>query len=76
LVLALHRLHQAGWVHRDFSPGNVITVEGKAKISDLEFAKRRVADDLEKLTRPGDVSSAAKKDLRTVGLFGELYELD
>ena len=75
ITLVLHRLHEAGWVHRDFSPGNVIVVEGKARISDLEFAERRVADDLEELTRPGNASSAAKKNVCTVGSFGELYEL-
>jgi len=34
-------LHEAGWVHRDYSPGNIIVLDKIAKISDLEFAKRR-----------------------------------
>jgi len=76
IVLALHCLHKAGWVHKDFSPGNVIAVKGKAKISNLEFAKQRVAGELERLTTPGNASSAARKDVRTVGSFGELYELN
>jgi len=76
IILALYCLHQAGWVHKDFSPGNVIAVEGKAKISDLEFAKRQVAGELDKLTRPGDVPSAVRQDFRTVGSSGELYELN
>ena len=37
-------------MHRDLSPGNVIVVDGKAKISDLEFAKARKISDLQKLT--------------------------
>jgi len=68
IVLAIHCLHKAGWVHKDFSPGNVIEVNGKAKVSDLEFAKQRVAGELEKLTRPGDL--AARQEVRTVSSSG------
>jgi len=65
---ALLFLHKAGWVHRDLSPGNIIVVDGKAKISDLEFAKRRVAQDLERLTRQTDQPLSVAQDTRTVGL--------
>ena len=54
----LYTLHEAGWVHRN--PENII-VDGKARVSDLEFAERRVAHEL------GEFSSAAK-EIRTVGL--------
>ena len=27
-------------MHRDISPGNIIIYQGRAKLSDLEFAKR------------------------------------
>ena len=64
----LHHLHRAGWVHRDFNPGNVIVVGTKAMISDLEFAKRRLAEQLEELTRPKNTSLPGVKELRTVGL--------
>ena len=74
IVLALHCLHKAGWVHKDLSPGNIITVEGKTKISDLEFAKQRVAGELEKLKRPRDL--AARQEVWTVGSSGELYQLN
>ena len=57
IVLALHCLHKAGWVYKDFSPGNIITIKGKTKISDLEFAKQQVAGELEKLTRPRDLTA-------------------
>ena len=39
LLLALAFLSQKGYVHRDISPGNIIFYEGRAKLSDLEFAK-------------------------------------
>jgi len=68
---ALHCLHEAGWVHKDFSPGNIIVVGTNAKISDLEFAKRRAVDQLEQLTRPVGPSSPAVREVRTVGSFGE-----
>ena len=64
----LHHLHEAGWVHRDPSPGNIIVVGDEAKISDLEFAKQRVAEQLKELTRPGDGSFATARNMRTVGL--------
>jgi serine/threonine protein kinase len=63
-------LHEAGFVHRDLSPGNVIVVNGKAKISDLEFAKARKASDLQRLTKPPEESSSpAAVDTRTVSHF-------
>ena len=40
LVLALAFLTKKGFVHRDISPGNIIIYEGRAKLSDLEFAKQ------------------------------------
>ena len=48
---------------RDFSPGNVIVVGEKAKISDLEFAKRWVAEELARLRDP---SLPAKGEDRVV----------
>ena len=69
LNLALVRLHDAGWVHGDLSPGNIIVVGGGvAKISDLEFAKRRAVQDLERLTRPKDSSPSAVQDTQMVNL--------
>jgi len=64
----LHRLHKAGWVHRDFSPGNVIVAGTRAMISDLEFANRRVAGQLEELTRPNDTPLPDVREMRMVGL--------
>jgi len=72
----LHCLHEAGWVYGNFSPGNIIVVEMEAKISDLEFAKRRAAHELEALTRPGDSSSPVAGEVRTVGPFCEFRELN
>ncbi|KAH7917446.1 hypothetical protein BV22DRAFT_979439, partial [Leucogyrophana mollusca] len=37
---ALQILHDAGWVHRDVSVGNVLRYEGRGKLSDLEYAKK------------------------------------
>ena len=64
---ALHCLHQTEWIHRDFTPGNVIVVGMTARISDFEFAARRAAGELEELTRPKD-TSPAMRDIRMVGL--------
>jgi len=76
MIPALHYLHEAGWVHRDFNPGNIIVVGMKAKISDLEFAKRRATHELKELTKPGDSSSPVAGEVRTVGPFGEFRELN
>lgn len=32
-------MHDLGWVHRDISYGNVLIVNGKGKLTDLEYAK-------------------------------------
>ena len=66
--LALHHLHKTGWVHKDFAPGNIIVVEGTAKISDFEFATRRPAGQLGELTKPTNASSPVVKDVRVVCL--------
>ena len=54
---ALNQLHSVGWVHRDFTPGNIIVVGTTTKISDFEFAKRREVHRLERLTKPTGASS-------------------
>ncbi|KAF9641869.1 hypothetical protein BDM02DRAFT_3194391, partial [Thelephora ganbajun] len=58
-------LHKAGFVHRDLSPGNIIVVNRKAKISDLEFAKARKVADLQSLTEQRMGSSQAIVDTCT-----------
>ncbi|KAJ3545073.1 hypothetical protein NM688_g5672 [Phlebia brevispora] len=41
LCEALKLLHEAGWVHRDISDGNIMLDElGHARLMDLEYAKR------------------------------------
>ncbi|KAG1768275.1 hypothetical protein EV702DRAFT_1282403 [Suillus placidus] len=37
---ALYYLHKAGWVHRDFSVGNIIWVGDIGKLGDFEYAKQ------------------------------------
>ncbi|KAF8813209.1 hypothetical protein BYT27DRAFT_7181632 [Phlegmacium glaucopus] len=39
VLKALAFLTKRGYVHRDISPGNIIIYNGRAKLSDLEFAK-------------------------------------
>ena len=40
LISGLQAIHQAGWVHRDISSGNILMVDGVAKIADFEYAKK------------------------------------
>ena len=58
--------HQAGFVHRDLSPGNIIVVHGKAKILDLEFAKAHKISDLQEVTKKPEGSASFPHDTRTV----------
>ena len=46
-------------------------VGGKAKILDLEFAKRRAVEDLKRLTKPMDSSTTAVRDTHTVNLSSD-----
>jgi hypothetical protein len=54
-TLALYYLHKSGFVHRDFSVGNVIRVGGVGKLGDFEYAKR--------------IDSDISHDVRTVRIF-------
>ena len=45
-----------------------------AKISDLEFAKRRGVGRLEELTRPVDPSLPVVEEIRAVGSFGSFMD--
>ncbi|KIP01566.1 hypothetical protein PHLGIDRAFT_131208 [Phlebiopsis gigantea 11061_1 CR5-6] len=33
-------LHRCGWVHRDISVGNILVVNGRGKLTDVEYAKK------------------------------------
>jgi len=48
--VALHSLHASKFVHGDVSPGNIFSLEGGAKLSDLEFARERDVEKLSELT--------------------------
>ncbi|THH06436.1 hypothetical protein EW146_g9612 [Bondarzewia mesenterica] len=39
-AIGLSAIHQCGWVHRDISIGNILVLNSRAKISDLEYAKK------------------------------------
>lgn len=43
---ALKAMHQADWVHRDISPGNILLqADGTSRLADLEYAKQIGAQD-------------------------------
>jgi len=65
--LALFCLHEAGWIHGDFTPGNVIVVGETTKLSDLGLAKRWAVDQLKESTKQGDTPSHVGGDLPMVG---------
>ncbi|KAJ3556687.1 hypothetical protein NM688_g1888 [Phlebia brevispora] len=37
-LYGLLTMHKSGWVHRDLSPGNIVIVDGAARVIDLEYA--------------------------------------
>ncbi|CCM03721.1 uncharacterized protein FIBRA_05867 [Fibroporia radiculosa] len=39
-ALVLRFLHEAGWVHRDLSTGNILVLNGRVRLADFEYAKR------------------------------------
>ncbi|KAF9642526.1 hypothetical protein BDM02DRAFT_3193080 [Thelephora ganbajun] len=76
VMCGLLLLHKAGFVHRDISPGNIIIVDGKAKISDLEFTKARDIDQLQTLTDSSACSLLPNvADIRTGTLYFTAVEI-
>lgn len=69
ILTVLERLHSVRWVHRDISPGNILIYETedkvlRAKLSDVEYAKRRGSSDDE------------PHEVRTVSLCLSYFRLD
>jgi serine/threonine protein kinase len=40
ITAGLQLLRKLGWLHRDVSIGSILSFEGKAKLADLEYAKK------------------------------------
>ncbi|KAI0701055.1 hypothetical protein BC835DRAFT_295958 [Cytidiella melzeri] len=51
-MIAMTLLHRCGWAHRDISSGNILIVDGKLKLGDIEYAKD-MYDDTGHSTRSG-----------------------
>ena len=55
VFVSLTFLMRKGYVHQDISPGNIIFYEGRAKLSDLEFAKKYMSgalSDVQTVSQP------------------------
>ncbi|KAJ3555474.1 hypothetical protein NM688_g2555 [Phlebia brevispora] len=62
ICVALWIIHSAGWTHRDISSHNIIWVNGRAKLADFEYARKK-----------GDTS---QYKLRTVSDFFQASEVE
>src|SRR5262249_37031154 len=84
-ALGLQHAHEAGWVHRDIKPGNILLERsGAVKLRDLGLA-RLFADQTDNLTRNHDehatlgtadyLAPEQAMDLKSVDIRGDIYSL-
>jgi hypothetical protein len=73
---ALYSLHKSKFIHGDVHPGNIIEVEGRARLSDLRLARERDADKLSELTlRTPNSPSSPSVECLEVGSDGSILHI-